>query len=161
MKRISNNITCNKHFNKVFDMLWVINSGKIAFLINSSKRTNRNAHQMQTRIIMDNQCFLANLKKLAALTAMLIFGISAIFAQDTLLVKGTIVNGSNQPVSNVSVGIEGSFDLPTVTNEVGEFTVKSISGSDWLNVSPTNEYKKKRVFLNNRSQLKIYLTRNE
>lgn len=160
MKIFSNNITFNRHFNKVFDMLWVRNSGKTVFFIKSSG-TYRNAHQMQTRIIMDNQYFLANLKKLAALTAMLIFGISAIFAQDTLLVKGTIVNGSNQPVSNVSVGIEGSFDLPSVTDEFGEFTVKSHSGSNWLNVVPADKYKKKRVFLNNRLQLKIYLTRNE
>jgi len=109
---------------------------------------------------MNNQCLIANLKKIAAVTAMLIFGISTAYAQDTLRVKGTVVNGLNKPISNVSVGIEGSFEMPSVTNEAGEFTVISLSGSDWLNVSPSADYKKKRVFLNNRTEIKIYLTSN-
>jgi len=109
---------------------------------------------------MNNQCLIANLKKIAAVTAMLVFGISTAYAQDTLRVKGTVVNGLNKPISNVSVGIEGSFEMPSVTNEAGEFTVISLSGSDWLNVSPSADYKKKRVFLNNRTEIKIYLTSN-
>ena len=91
---------------------------------------------------------------------MLVFGISTVFAQDTLRVKGTVVNGLNIPLANVSVGIEGSFELPSVTNEAGEFTIIALSGSDWINVSPSGDYKKKRVFLNNRTELKIYLTAN-
>ncbi len=110
---------------------------------------------------MYNQhCFLANLKKAAATVAMLIFGIYTVYGQDTLLVKGIIVNGANQPIANVSVGVEGSVELPSITNEAGEFTIKSNSRSDWLNISPSGEYKKKRVFINNRSELKIYLTSN-
>ena len=108
--------------------------------------------------MMNNQSSLANLKKIAAATALLIFYVSAVFAQDTLLVKGVIVNGLNKPLANVSVGVEGSFELPSVTNEAGEFTVVAASGSDWLNISPSDEYQKKRVFLNNRTELKIYLT---
>lgn len=107
---------------------------------------------------MNNQSFLANIKKIAAATALLIFYVSSVFAQDTLLVKGVIVNGLNKPLANVSVGVEGSFELPSVTNEAGEFTVVVASGSDWLNISPSGDYKKKRVFLNNRTELKIYLT---
>ena len=113
------------------------------------------------RNIMNNQCLLVNLKKLAAVSAMLIFGISTVFAQDTLFVKGVVVNGLNMPVSNVSIGIEGSFELPVVSNEAGEFTLAAPSGSEWLNVSPSDQYKKKRVFLNNRTELKIYLTSND
>ena len=108
--------------------------------------------------MMNNQSSLANFKKIAAATALLIFYVSAVFAQDTLLVKGVIVNGLNKPLANVSVGVEGSFELPSVTNEAGEFTVVAASGSDWLNISPSDEYQKKRVFLNNRTELKIYLT---
>lgn len=108
--------------------------------------------------MMNNQSFLANIKKIAAATALLIFYVSSVFAQDTLLVKGVIVNGLNKPLANVSVGVEGSFELPSVTNEAGEFTVVVASGSDWLNISPSGDYKKKRVFLNNRTELKIYLT---
>ncbi len=114
--------------------------------------------QLQTSIIMNNKYFLANLKKTAALTALLIFGITSVYAQDTLFVKGTIVNDANQPVSNVSVGVEGSFDLPIVTNEAGEFTVKATSGSQWLAISPSDDYKKKRIFINNRTNIKIFLT---
>lgn len=115
---------------------------------------------LMKRIInmMNNQSFLANFKKIAAVTALLIFHVSAVFAQDSLLVKGIIVNGLNKPLANVSVGVEGSFELPAVTNEAGEFTVVATSGSDWLNISPSGEYKKKRIFLNNRTELKIYLT---
>ncbi len=142
-------------------MLLVNNSGKLAFSFFGSIKTEKYARQMQTSIIMNNQCFLANLKKVAAITAMLIFGVFTISAQDTLLVKGTIVNGANQPIPNVSVGIEGSFDLPSITNEAGEFTVKSIAGNDWLNIAPSSDYKTKRIFLNNRSELKIYLTSND
>jgi TonB-linked SusC/RagA family outer membrane protein len=108
--------------------------------------------------MMNNQSLLANFKKIAAVTAMLIFGISTVFAQDTLLVKGVVVNGLNKPLANVSVGIEGSFELPSVTNEAGEFIVVASSGSDWLNISPSGDYKRKRVFLNNRTEVKIYLT---
>ena len=146
--------------NKVKDMLLFNNSGKITSYFFKADKTVRNTRKMQTSIIMNNQCLLANLKKIAAVTAMLIFGISTVYAQDTLRVKGTVVNGLNKPVSNVSVGIEGSFEMPSVTNEAGEFTVISLSGSDWLNVSPSADYKKKRIFLNNRTELKIYLTSN-
>lgn len=110
--------------------------------------------------IMNTQCLLANFKKIAAVTVMLIFCISTVFAQDSLLVKGIVVNGLNIPLANVSVGVEGSFELPAVTNEAGEFSVVAASGSDWLNISPSGEYKKKRVFLNNRTEIKVYLTSN-
>lgn len=141
-------------------MLLFNKSGKTAWYLCKTGENTGNTRKMQTSIIMNNQCLLANFKKIAAVTAILIFCISTINAQDTLLVKGIVVNGLNKPVSNVSVGIEGSFEMPAVTNEAGEFTVMSLSGSDWLNVSPSGEYKKKRVFLNNRTELKIYLTSN-
>lgn len=107
---------------------------------------------------MDNQYYLTKLKNIAATAVLLIFGVSTVFSQDTLLVTGTIVNPANQPVANVSVGVEGSFDLPTVTDENGSFSVKTLSGNNWLNISPSDNYQKKRVFLNNRSYIKVYLT---
>ena len=79
-------------------------------------------------------------------------------AQDTVLVKGTIYSQTNQPIPNVSVSIAGSFQRPSVTNEAGEFTLSSGSGQDWIIISPTGGYKMKKVFLNNRTELKIYLT---
>ncbi|MBK6284822.1 MAG: SusC/RagA family TonB-linked outer membrane protein [Draconibacterium sp.] len=135
-------------------------SGKTVPFFDRQIITVGNAQKMQTSIIMDNKCLIGNFKKIAVVTVMLIFCISTVFAQDTLLVKGTVVNGSNKPVSNVSVGIEGSFELPVVTNEAGEFTVVALTGNEWLNVSPSEGYKKKRIFLNNRTELKVYLTAN-
>jgi len=161
MKRIFNIMTCRNHLSKMYKMLLVSNLGKIAFSFFGRSVADKYSQQMQTSIIMNNQCFLASFKKVAALLAMLIFGVITVSAQDTLLVKGTIVNGANQPVSDVSVGIEGSFEMPSITNDSGEFTIKSLSGSDWLQIAPSSIYKKKRVFLNNRSEIKIYLTSND
>ncbi len=139
-------------------MLLYINSGKSTSLLNCFLNKAGKVRQMQTANIMNKQSFLTDLKKIAAVSALVIFGISSVLAQDTLRVKGTIVNGLNKPVSNVSVGIEGSFELPSVTNEAGEFTLAALSGNVWLSIAPSGEYKKKRVFLNNRTELKIYLT---
>lgn len=119
------------------------------------------AFDLQTNIIMNNRYLISRLKRSVVLTTLFLWSASTIFAQDSLLVKGVIVNSSDIPVANVSVGVEGAFDLPAVTNGAGEFTVKSPSGNEWINVSPEGNYKKKRVFLNNRSSLKIYLTASD
>jgi TonB-linked SusC/RagA family outer membrane protein len=96
------------------------------------------------------------------LLMILFWGItSGIQAQDTLLVKGIIRNGAQKPVPNVSVGIQGSFELPAITDEAGEFAIKTISPNALLNINPSSRYKQKRVFLNNRDFLEIYLTEND
>jgi TonB-linked SusC/RagA family outer membrane protein len=82
----------------------------------------------------------------------------ASYAQDTVMVKGIVYSNKNQPLAGVSVSIAGSIELPVVTNEAGEFTVLSLSGNDWLIFSPTADYKGRRVYLNNRQQMEIYLT---
>jgi len=79
-------------------------------------------------------------------------------AQDTTIVKGKIYTNTDRPLANVSVSIEGSQQLPVVTNAEGEFTVRSGSGNDWIIVSPASGYKMKRVFRNDRDQVDIYLT---
>lgn len=82
-------------------------------------------------------------------------------AKDSILVKGVIVSGKNIPVSNITISVEGSQQLPVVTNDAGEFSIKSSVGDNWLIISPVSDFKTKRVFLNNRNQLKIYLTSND
>ena len=158
MKGNINIMTHYSHFNIVNNMLLVSKQGKMVSCSFRQIQIGKYARQMQTSIIMNNQCLLANLRKIVVITALLISCISTIYAQDTLHVKGIIVNSSNQPIQNVTVGIEGSFELPAVTNEAGKFTILTVSGNEWLNVSPEGNYKKKRVFLNNRTSLKIYLT---
>jgi len=111
-------------------------------------------------MIMVIQFNFMNLKKLLTLTVCLIFGILTVYGQDTLLVKGTVVDGANQPVANVSIGVEGSSELPAFTNEDGEFTLKT-TGDLWLNIAPTSEFKSKRVYLYNQTEIKIFLTSND
>jgi len=82
-------------------------------------------------------------------------------AQDTVVVEGVVLSHLKQPVPDVTVSIEGSGLLPVVTDQTGRFRLKSTSGEDWIIVSPTGEYKRKRIFLNNRKKLTIYLTTND
>ncbi len=103
------------------------------------------------------------IKRLILLTLLIVFGNGFLFAQeqDSIVIKGKIVNGINEPVPNVSVAVEGSFDLPTVTDENGNFSVVATSKFDWLNVEPSSNYKKKRIYINNRDNITIYLTGND
>jgi TonB-linked SusC/RagA family outer membrane protein len=79
-------------------------------------------------------------------------------AQDTTFIKGIIVSDAGHPLANVSISIEGSVQMPVETNETGEFVLSSTSGSDWITISPADDFKMKRVYVNNREELKIYLT---
>ena len=74
-------------------------------------------------------------------------------AQDTLVVSGTIVSPEFKPVPNVSVSVEGSRQMPAFTNEAGEFSVKTTPENKWIIVAPSSDYKRKRIFLNNRFKL--------
>lgn len=108
----------------------------------------------------------ASWRKVALIVSMLVTGIYAVEAQDaapkdSIVVKGVVLSGANKPVSNITVSVEGSRQTPVVTNEAGEFTIKSSSGDNWLVFSPVNDFKTKRVFLNSRNELKVYLTDND
>lgn len=82
-------------------------------------------------------------------------------AQDSILVKGVIVSGTDTPLSNITISIEGSRQMPVVTNEAGEFSIQSSSGDNWLIISPVSNFKTKRVYLNNRKDIKVFLTGND
>ncbi len=88
----------------------------------------------------------------------LFVNLTAIYSQDSSLVKGLILSHLGEPVKNVSVSMEGSDKLPVLTNEKGEFQLVSYSPEDWMLISPTSNYKVKRVYLNKRNSVKIYLT---
>ncbi len=89
---------------------------------------------------------------------LLITGTCALYAQDSLLVKGVVKGGGGVPLSNVALSVEGSMMLPVVTDSTGAFTLKAPSGSSWIIVSPTGTWKPRRVYLNRRSELTIYLS---
>jgi TonB-linked SusC/RagA family outer membrane protein len=79
-------------------------------------------------------------------------------AQDTTMVTGVIKSSRNEPVPDVSVSIEGSSMMPVVTGEDGTFTIPSVTGKEWLIISPAADFKMRRVYLNGRNELVIYLT---
>ena len=81
-----------------------------------------------------------------------------IHAQDTITVKGVVLSNGNKPVANVSISIEGSILLPVVTDSTGEFIMETVARDNWIIVAPTGNYKRKRIFLNGRESLKIFLT---
>lgn len=116
--------------------------------------------------MINNLFTSANWKKAALVVPVLLLSIWSSQAQgpignDSILVKGVVVSGTNTPLSNITISIEGSGQLPAVTNEAGEFSIKSAKGNNWLVISPVSDYKTKRVFLGNRNQLKVYLTSND
>ena len=92
------------------------------------------------------------------LTAMLLLTVLALRAQDSIYVRGVVVDGSNTGIPNVSVSIEGSNALPEITDIDGNFDFKVSSGNSWLIIAPPSGFKGKRVYLNNRTDLRIYLT---
>lgn len=111
-------------------------------------------------ITMNKRMKPEKLKRISLLTVLFVLVCASVNAQsrDTITVKGKVVNGVNEPLPNVSVAVEGAIELPSVTDGSGEFTLKATSGYEWLNIEPSSGYKSKRIFLNNRTELVIYLT---
>ncbi|MGC9342662.1 MAG: TonB-dependent receptor plug domain-containing protein, partial [Bacteroidales bacterium] len=110
---------------------------------------------------MYNTSRLKKLRNTGILILALVLSSFTVYSQDTFLVKGVVVSQSNEPLANVSVSVEGSVMMPVVTNDSGEFELKAPSGSEWLIINPTGNYKRKRVYLNNREELKIYMTSSD
>jgi len=100
----------------------------------------------------------SNLKLAILLNSILVLCLISTHAQDTTVVQGVILSDLNQPLPEVTVNIDGSSQLPVLTNNLGEFNLKSTSGEDWIIITPTGGYKQKRVYLNGRTRLSIYLT---
>lgn len=121
-------------------------------------RSGTPCDQMQYLTMMNKLLTLTNPVKTVMITAVFILSFLSLDAQDSILVRGKIVNASNEPLPNVSVSIEGSFDLPAVTDHEGRFEVKAGSGNAWLIIAPPSGYNNKREYLNNRQDLVIYLT---
>jgi TonB-linked SusC/RagA family outer membrane protein len=116
--------------------------------------------------MINNLFTSANWKKAALVVTVLFVSIWSSRAQnaignDSILIKGVIVSANNKPLPNITISIEGSSQLPAVTNDAGEFSIRSAKGNNWLVISPVSDYKSKRIFLGNRQQLKVYLTSSD
>ena len=116
--------------------------------------------------MIDNLFTITPCKRVLLIVPMLLMSLYSLtaqekMAQDSIHVKGVIVSQTNTPLSNVTISVEGSSQLPVISNEAGEFSIKSNIANNWLVVSPVNDFKTKRIFLNGRNELKIYLTAND
>jgi len=150
-------IASYKRFFKVKNMLFDSSSCNTIAFFRNKKIVAKNTRPLLKENRMNNRCFITSYRKIALVVIVLILGISTVAGQDTLFVKGIVVNSQNKPIPNISVGFEGADEMPTITDENGEFSLVSSSGNEWLKVSPSDTYKKKRVFLNSRNELKVYL----
>jgi TonB-linked SusC/RagA family outer membrane protein len=102
-----------------------------------------------------------NYIRVKLITILLFVNLLFLNAQDSILVKGVILSGTNNPVPNVSINIENSLQLPVVTNDSGKFAIKAATGDEWIIISPAADFKMKRVYLDNRMELKIVLTASD
>jgi len=101
----------------------------------------------------------ALVKKAVIICSLLLFaGLSPVLAQDSLAIQGTVFSKPGHPLQDVTVSVEGSSEIPVVTDSTGRFNMKVPSGNVWIMVSPTGPYKKQRIFLNSREKLTVYLT---
>lgn len=92
------------------------------------------------------------------LAFILCFSFFQMKAQDTTVVKGIVLNGAGHPLVNISIAVEGSADLPVLTNENGEFSVISTSPDDKIMITPSSGYKSKAMNLFGRDFVRAFLT---
>lgn len=79
-----------------------------------------------------------------------------LYAQE--VVSGTVLSTWGEPIPEVAVSVEGSAELPVVTDSEGTFRLELEDLDCWLMVQPTGNWRARRIFLNQRSELVIYLT---
>src|SRR5687768_11456748 len=59
-----------------------------------------------------------------------LFSVTALFAQGTAFVKGTITTSDGKPAANVTVRIEQT-KWGAITNENGEYLIKNVKPGAW------------------------------
>lgn len=76
----------------------------------------------------------------------------------SISIKGSVNDLRGNPVTGVSISVEGELDMPALSDSSGSFSLEVNSRDCWLLVVPPIQYKSSRIFLNNRSTIKIFLT---
>ena len=114
----------------------------------------------QISTIMQKYLNVALVRTAAIVVCFLIFsaGFFPAIAQDSLAIEGVVLSKPGHPVQDVTIAVEGSSEIPVVTDSTGRFDIKVPFGNVWIIVSPTGPYKKQRIFLNSRENLTVYLT---
>lgn len=100
-------------------------------------------------------------KNTFVLILILFFSLNNLKAQDSVKVKGVVLSSYNQGIANILVSIEGSNELPVITNEEGEFELANVSPNDYLLFAPPDFFKPKRINVNGRTVIKLFLTPND
>lgn len=94
-------------------------------------------------------------------TVLLFAGVFSVQAQEPSVVSGIIVSPENKPVPNVSVSVEGSSEMPDFTNEEGKFSVNLPGPNQWIIIAPAQDFKRKRVFVGENTDLKVMVSPND
>lgn len=83
------------------------------------------------------------------------------FGQDTFIISGKVLGAGKSAVNGVSVSIENTDMTPVITNQEGYFEIKSPVSDGYLIFNPVEDYKPKRVYLNQRKEITIYLVEKD
>lgn len=121
-------------------------------------KTKNNMDHIKIRSEMNSNAAWRVFSRTLLVMVFLYLAVHSLQAQDAKMIKGVIVSPENIPVSNVSVSIEGSREIPAFTNEAGEFEIKSTDNVQWIIVAPASDYKKKRILITGFGKLKIVVT---
>ncbi|MCP4313046.1 MAG: TonB-dependent receptor plug domain-containing protein, partial [Bacteroidetes bacterium] len=79
--------------------------------------------------------------------------------QDTTRrLSGLVLNGKGNPVNGASVSIEGALSSPEITDSTGTFTLSLGTAPAWILVSPLDQYKSQRIFVDRRDSIRVYLS---
>jgi len=85
-------------------------------------------------------------------------GIHGLSAQDSLVVRGVIRDGSGDPLLSVAVSEEGSTRMPVLTGNDGSYELIVSSERAWIIISPSSSYSQRRIFLAGRTELNLFLS---
>ena len=84
------------------------------------------------------------------------------FGQDSpLILEGRVFNQLSEPLAGVSVSVEGALKIPSVSDQSGNFTIEMPSRAEWILFSPSEGYKKRRMYVENRKVLHVFLSEVE
>jgi len=99
------------------------------------------------------------LYRILFLSFIAVFMINHLNGQESgYLLKGIILSKSNLPLANVSVSYEGSDKEPEISDESGAFSLEVTSGQVYLIIKPLEGFHAKRIFLNGRKNITVYMT---
>ncbi|MDA3821879.1 MAG: SusC/RagA family TonB-linked outer membrane protein, partial [Bacteroidales bacterium] len=90
-----------------------------------------------------------------------VLSVTSFGQEEGYTLNGTIINTNEEPISDVAVSIEGVNKEPSVTDENGKFEISVPSGDIWLLINPVQDFHSKRIYLNQRDYLTIYLTSSD